>query len=174
MSYRDLSDEWEISKSAISQWAHSRVRERTLSWCDEDGNKFQDANELKKAKSTGKAFLGLNEAYAPVKTIGLPTPHDLTKDAAWKEGGDLWVKYDLELEDRKSVKVHSGVKEVLSEGLNTPEEEEPIEIIEKCEDEDEGVKVLSEIPDEDEKPFETDAPNKGNGGIELFEGILTL
>ena len=39
---------------------------------------------------------------APVKTIGLPVPYDLTKDAVWKEGGDLWVKYDLEIEDRKA------------------------------------------------------------------------
>ena len=110
----------------------------------------------------------------PVKTIGLPTPHDLTKDAAWKEGEELWVKYNLELEGMKGITDHSGVKEVSREGLNTSEDEEPIEIIEEHEDEVEGFKVLSEIPDEDEKTIETDAPNKGNGGIGLPEGILTL
>ena len=109
-----------------------------------------------------------------MKTIGLPTPHDLTKDAAWKEGEESWVKYNLELEGMKGITDHSGIKEVSSEDLNTPKEEEPIEIIEKYEDEDEGVKVLSEIPDEDEKNLKTDAPNKGNGGTELFEGVLAF
>ena len=50
---------------------------------------------------------------------------------AFKEIEELWVNYDLELEGKKGVKDHLGVKVVLSEGLNTPKEEEPIEIIEK-------------------------------------------
>jgi hypothetical protein len=90
-----------------------------LVWCDEDGNEFRDANDLKKAKSGGN-FLKLNPDYEPVRSIGLPTPYDLTGDELWQEGRALWKRYDLELEAGKGIKAHGGIKEVLSGGLNTP------------------------------------------------------
>ena len=74
------------------------------------------------------------------------------------------MKYDLELEGGKGIKAHSGIKEVLSDGLNTPEKVEPIEISEKCWDEEEGIKVLSSFSAMNKKNLKTGAPSKGNGG----------
>jgi hypothetical protein len=170
----EYAEEWGISKSAISQWAHLRVREGVLVWCDDDGNEFHDANELKKAKSTGKAFLRLNDGYAPVKSIGLPTPYDLTGDEEWKEGGAVWTRFDLELEARRGIKEHSGIKEVLRGGLNTPEKREPVEMSEKCEDEEEGIKVLSEIPVMNDENLKSDASGKGNGEAGKYFGVTLL
>jgi hypothetical protein len=144
VSYKDLSVEWGVSKPAISQWAYHRVTEGMLTWCVESGSAFADINELKKAKSSGRALLRLSESYTPCKSIGLPTPFDLTNDAAWKEDGALWLKYDLALEARQSIKVDSGIKEVLSEGLNTPQDSKPIDIGGNSADSREGIKVLSE------------------------------
>jgi len=177
-SYRVLSEEWGVSKSAISQWAYTRVKEGMLVWCDDSGNEFADANDLKKAKSSGKAFLRLSDTYMPSKSIGLPTPFDLTKDAAWEEGGPLSEKYDLELEARKGIKAPLAIKGALSSGLNTDDGGEPVDISENSDDEPEGFKALSEFMDSIEPEFPSDENHEGNGKgrsvIDPTEGILTV
>jgi DNA primase len=178
VSYRDMEKEWGISKSGVSQWANSRVRDGILVWCDESGAPITDANEIKKAKSAGKAFMTLSEADAPSESIGLPSPFDLTRDAAWKENGDLWRKFDLDLDSRQGVKVSSGVKEVFSGGLNTQGDGEPIDMSGNSEDAPEGIKVFSPdlaLSDQNEEAQEPAATKRQ---VDLFrdglEGVDVL
>jgi hypothetical protein len=86
----------------------------------------------------------VSEFYEPSNAIGLPTPYDLTGDAAWDEGADLWTKYDLALEAREGIKADSGIKVVLREGLNTLEGSEPINIMGQIVADNEGIKVFSQ------------------------------
>jgi DNA primase len=178
VSYTDLSQEWGISKSAVSQWAYHRVREGILAWCDESGGEFANIDELKKAKSSGRALLRISDSYTPSKSIGLPTPFDLTKDAAWKTDGALWNKYDLALEAREGIKAYSGIKEVLSEGLNTSQDSEPIDIGGNSGNKDEGIKVLSQDMGMDEENLETDESIAGKKKPKPFfdfsEGVLAI
>jgi DNA primase len=168
VSYRDMEKEWGISKSAVSQWAYSRVRDGILVWCDENGTPITDANEIKRAKSAGKAFVALSEADAPSESIGLPSPFDLTGDEAWKENGDLWRKFDLDLDSRHGARGCPGVKEVFSGGLNTRGESEPVDISGNSEDAPDGIKVFSpDLPLSDENE-QAEEPVETKRKIDLF------
>ena len=63
-----------------------------MSWCDEKGLGFKDVAEREKAKRSGRAY---------IKVAGgrfLPTVFELTGDARWDKGGDLYLAYDLRLD----------------------------------------------------------------------------
>jgi len=53
----------------------------------------RDVESLEKAKRSGNAYIRING------TIGLPTPYELAGDERWSPGGEMFMKYDLELED---------------------------------------------------------------------------
>jgi len=92
----ELAEREGVSRQAIHEWAKGLLESGKLLWCDSDGNSFGTPAALKKAKSRGEAFLRC------VTPSALPSPYDLTKDPAWREGGDLFKLYDLDLEGVKA------------------------------------------------------------------------
>jgi hypothetical protein len=75
-----------------------------LSWCNEEGEDFEDNAALKKAKHSGKAYLKINDSFHINDVTGLPTPFELTGDPRWDEGGELYRLYDLGLDRKPSVR----------------------------------------------------------------------
>jgi hypothetical protein len=92
----DLAERESVSRQAIHDWAKRLLESGNLLWCDSDGNSFDTPAALKKAKSRGEALLRC------VTPSALPSPYDLTGDPAWREGGDLFELYDLDLEGVKA------------------------------------------------------------------------
>jgi hypothetical protein len=135
-----------------------------IEWCDENGYHFVDDKALKKAKHQGTAHLKATETYRNETVKGLPTPHDLTGDPRWDEGGDLLKLYDLELEKRTALStVFTGVYPVFTPALNTVKEDEIVDIIEYSGDEPDGVYVFSQIPGGEGNNFENPQEGPGNG-----------
>jgi hypothetical protein len=122
VQYNSLKDAWGVSKPALSGWVNRRVRDGVLVWCDENGIEFSDDGDLKKAKQTGKAYVKTSDQNSQGNAIGLPSPYDLTGDPAWKEGGTLWAKYDLGLDQRFAIKVNGGLAIILHYPQNEPAE----------------------------------------------------
>ena len=92
MTPRALSEKTEVSTAAISQWLKPLIEKGVLDWCDEKGHGFMDVADLEKAKRSGRAYL---------KVAGgkrLPSVFELTGDARWDKGGDLYLAYDLHLD----------------------------------------------------------------------------
>jgi len=141
---KELAKKLGISGSAISGWSHKKEQEGVLSWCDEIDRTFGNEADLKKAKHSGKAYLRMSDTYTPVSVTGLPSPFDLTNDPAWKEGGELFQKYDLELKIKpESEEVFRGVYQVITAVVNTPGDEEAVDRINDSGDEKGGVKVFT-------------------------------
>jgi hypothetical protein len=63
-----------------------------VTWCDENGEAFDDISALKTAKHSGIAYIRI------VTGKSLPTPYELTGDPRWDKDGDLYALYDLHLE----------------------------------------------------------------------------
>jgi len=93
MTVKRMAKMTNVSAAAISQWLNPLISKGILSWCDENEEKFQDVESLEKAKRSGKAYVRING------TLGLPSPFELTGDERWLADGELFRKYDLELED---------------------------------------------------------------------------
>lgn len=152
---KELAKRLGVSGSAISGWSNKKVREEVLVWCDEFDEVFLNDKDLKKAKHSGKAYLKISDSYIPINVAGLPTPFDLTGDPKWDEGGELLLKYDLELKIKPVAdKVFTPVKEVLIPHLNTPVDKEPVNNINKSDDDRTGVKVFSLFGEEKAIDFE--------------------
>jgi hypothetical protein len=90
---RALSEKDNVTTASISQWLKPLIEKGILSWCDEKGNGFMDVSDLEKAKRSGRAYL------RALSWKRLPTLFELTGDARWDEGGDLYFAYDLHLDD---------------------------------------------------------------------------
>jgi hypothetical protein len=58
---RALSEKYNVSPAAISQWLKPLIDKGALNWCDEKGRVFLDAAKLEKAKRSGKAFVRVAE-----------------------------------------------------------------------------------------------------------------
>jgi hypothetical protein len=93
MSPKALSEKFNVSTAAISQWLKPLIEKSVLAWCDETGAEFRTETELEKAKRLGKAYLFV------VGGNSLPTLFQLTGDPRWDKKGDLYVAYDLNLDD---------------------------------------------------------------------------
>ena len=93
MTAKRISEMTGVSVAAISQWLNPLVSKGVLIWCDENGGQFPDVQSLEKAKRSGNAYVRMNG------TFGLPSPYDLTGDVRWSPNGELFMEYDLELED---------------------------------------------------------------------------
>jgi DNA primase len=92
ITLKALSETVRISKPAMSKWVDLRVQQGILTWCDAEGESFEDVCALIKAKKRGQAFICLaNRQY-------LPTPFELSGDPRWDQGGEFYVMYDLHLE----------------------------------------------------------------------------
>jgi len=61
-------------------------------WVHQKGCAFPDVKSLEKAKRSGKAYIKVANFNC------LPTADQLTGDEWWNKDGDLYQKYDLELE----------------------------------------------------------------------------
>jgi DNA primase len=101
VQYGTLASEWGVSKSALTGWVRGKLYDGILTWCDEDGEEFDDDPALKKAKHSGKAYLKINDSFNADDITGLPTPFELTEDPRWDEGGELYRLYDLVLDRRQ-------------------------------------------------------------------------
>ncbi|MBA3009648.1 MAG: hypothetical protein FP812_05330 [Desulfobacula sp.] len=97
LQLNDMVDAWGVSKTAVSTWVRAQVKDGTLEWCDEFGKIIDDERELKKLKSSGKAYVIANDSYKPTLINGLPTAYELTKDPAWDKDGALYKLYNLQL-----------------------------------------------------------------------------
>jgi hypothetical protein len=160
----NLAKIFRVSGAAISGWAWKSIQGGMIEWCDENGYHFVDDKALKKAKHQGTAHLKATETYRNETVKGLPTPHDLTGDPRWDEGGDLLKLYDLELEKRTALStVFTGVYPVFTPALNTVKEDEIVDIIEYSGDEPDGVYVFSQIPGGEGNNFENPQEGPGNG-----------
>jgi DNA primase len=104
VQYGTLTSEWGVSKSALTGWVRGKLYDGILSWCNEEGEDFEDNAALKKAKHSGKAYLKINDSFHINDVTGLPTPYDLTGDIRWDEGGELYRLYDLGLDRKPSVR----------------------------------------------------------------------
>jgi hypothetical protein len=118
----DMAAAWGVSKTAVSTWVKAQVKDGSLEWCDSDSNIIDDERELKRLKSSGKAYVTVNDAYKPTLVSGLPTAYQLTNDPAWKEDGALYELYDLQL--KGPVKEQKPTK-----AEEKPAKEDPVEDI---------------------------------------------
>jgi len=100
VQYKTMQNAWGISKMAVSSWINRRIREGILVFCNDIEEEFSEERELKKAKSSGKAYVMVCGNYSNVDSIGLPTPFELTGDPAWAEEGSMTEKYNLGLDNR--------------------------------------------------------------------------
>lgn len=90
---KTLSETWGVSGQAVSSWINKLGDKGVVNWCDENGYDFQNDQEAKTAKFSGKGFLKVVNDY----TVGLPTPFDLTGKSEWKKGGEQYENYYLDL-----------------------------------------------------------------------------
>jgi hypothetical protein len=97
VNYNDMVNAWGVSKTAVSKWAISQLKEGTIEWCDDTGEIIDDERELKRLQHSNKAFIIANDSYKPTLVTGLPTAYELTKDPSWDKDGTLYKLYDLQL-----------------------------------------------------------------------------
>lgn len=172
---KDLAKKLGVTVAAISAWARKKVQDGILTWCDESQRIFTSDADLKKAKHSGKAYLAIADGYTPVNAAGLPTPYDLTHDEKWNDGGELLLKYDLELKNKpKADKVFTGVNQVLTPELNTSKDNEPVKNISDSHEIDGGVKVLTQFEEGDKNIFtesQEKEPDNDNGN---GQGMMNL
>lgn len=95
ISMKDLAKVEKVSVPSLTEWVNLRSPRGLIVWCDEGGNEFPDRVTLDKAKHSGKAFIKVGYH------CGLPAPFELTGDARWQEGGELYEMFDLKLGARK-------------------------------------------------------------------------
>ena len=131
MTPRTLSEKTEVSTAAISQWLKPLIEKGVLDWCDEKGHGFMDVADLEKAKRSGRAYL---------KVAGgkrLPSVFELTGDASWDKGGDLYLAYDLHLDnDASDQALYPAGETVVDQDIILDDDSVTTEI-------ETGVKVLS-------------------------------
>ena len=144
VQYKALKEAWGITGPGITSWAKPRLKDQIIVWCNEDGDEFGDDRGLKKAKSSGNAYLRVNESYSAANIIGLPTAYELTGDSAWDHDGQLLKIYDLALDHRAPDKALSSAKRVLSTDPNTHNEGEVIDRIDESCENDMGIKVIGD------------------------------
>ncbi|MDQ1276172.1 MAG: primase, partial [Euryarchaeota archaeon] len=183
VSQKELAEKFGVSKQIISSWTKKQIEEGILTWCQENGNSFTDEKDLKKAKHSGKAFLTIMDDHTSLDTSGLPTPYDLTNDLRWDEGGEMLVKYDLNLNGKAGISQVSsgcqvGVNQVSAPILDTYNKDQGVDNIKYLNDKDMGVNVSIpeeriyeklEIDDEDEEEI-IDSENEGGwfGAVENY------
>ena len=98
ISLKDLAIKAGVERPTISKWLKNPdVREAVL-WCKKNGDEFADEEEMRKAKRSGDAYLKIRDDFTPTVTATLPTPYELTNDPVWQKGGELYDKYNLELD----------------------------------------------------------------------------
>ena len=90
---RALSEKDGVSTAMISQWSKPLIEKGVLSWCDEKGNGFMGVADLEKAKRSGRAYLTVSGGKR------LPTVFEITGDVRWDKGGELYLAYDLHLDN---------------------------------------------------------------------------
>ena len=129
---RALSEKDGVSTAMISQWLKPLIEKGVLSWCDEKGHGFMGVPDLEKAKRSGRAYL---------KVVGgcfLPTVYELTGDARWDKGGDLYLANDLELAGE------AGDREFFQDEETVVDQDIIFDDDSETSDEKPAVKVLSE------------------------------
>lgn len=136
----DMAEAWGVSKTAVSTWVKAQVKEGSLEWCDEFGKITDDDRELKRLKSSGKAYVIANDAYKPTLAAGLPTAYQLTKDPAWKEDGALYGLYDLDLKGHVNSQ-----KPAMKKVEKEPVKEEPVKEEPVKEDPDKDIKEEEDV-----------------------------
>ena len=157
--FKDLARELGISAAALSGWVKKRAVDGVIEWCDETGQAFVDDKDLTKAKKSGRAFLKISDNFQVIKTTGLPTPFDLTKDPRWDTNGDLLQLYDLDLEGRSAVRFSTAVKPVFVYDQNTINDSDIVESIDESDKKDDAVKVFSEKRGKDDNVSSPDIPD---------------
>lgn len=90
---RMISEEFDISRPAVSKWLAPLVEQGVLTWCDGNGKPFADERIAQKAKHSGAAYLKVTAQRT------LPTPFEISGDPSWAEGGNLFKLYNLHLDD---------------------------------------------------------------------------
>lgn len=115
VQYNTLKSEWGISKSGLTVWVRGKLYDSILSWCDKDGEDFEDDVALKKAKHSGKAYIKINDSFNADDVTGLPTPFELTGDPRWAADGELLLLYDLELDKREARDISAADEAVITE-----------------------------------------------------------
>jgi DNA primase len=166
--FKKLATDWALSKAGVTTWVRKRVQDGILQWCDKDGVLYRDKEELRRAKHAGEAFLKIAASFLAVDTSGLPSPHELSKDPAWDETGELFEKYDLQLNQRAQVKQKSSqVRETLSLD-DAPVEED--------QDEDEGLNILpfkqvERYKESEPEPKPTLTPDLCRAGCKHFDYV---
>ena len=90
---RALSKKEGVSTATISQWLKPLIEKGVLNWCDEKGHGFMSVPDLEKAKRSGRAYLTV------VGGRFLPTVFELTGDPGWDKDGELYLVYDLHLDN---------------------------------------------------------------------------
>jgi hypothetical protein len=154
---KTLADARGVSVQAISGWVNRRVKDGIIVWCDKEGREFENEQEEKRAKSSGKGFIKVADSYSIVSTTGLPTPYELTDEPNWDSDGELLKKYDLKLDSRSgNGEVSRGIKGVSTPPIDTPDESYPIDNVKDSGDEEGGIKVST--------------PNLGGGDKNLEPG----
>ena len=129
---RALSEKDGVTTASISQWLKPMIEKGVLDWCDEKGIGFKDVADLEKAKRSGRAYLTVSGGKR------LPTVFELTGDARWDKGGDLYLAYDLHLDGDQ-------VEHVINPDEETVSGQDMIfDAEDQTSDEKPAVKVLSE------------------------------
>ncbi|HUT70661.1 MAG TPA: CHC2 zinc finger domain-containing protein [Desulfatiglandales bacterium] len=168
VQYKTLKEEWGITTQGVSLWVAPRVKEGSITWCNEDRNEFADDKELAKAKRRGTAFIKISDDYAATDTIGLPSPYELTGDPKWDEGGELLKTYDLRLDAREV----SSIKAVSSAPLDTSETGNIVNIIDYFDDETEGIKVSSQNREDESPKSKDEEPASGQTTTQLLKPYI--
>jgi hypothetical protein len=129
---RSLSEKTGVSTAAISQWLKPMIEKGILNWCDGRGLGFNDVAERESAKRSGKAYLKV--AWG----CRLPTVFELTGDSRWDKGGELYLAYDLHLDEESGEQaLYQGEETVVDQDIIFDDEHVP-------ENGKAAVKVLSE------------------------------
>ena len=129
---RALSKKDGISTAMISQWSKPLIGKGVLDWCDEKGHGFRGVADLEKAKRSGKAYL---------KVVGgrfLPTVFELTGDSRWDKGEELYLAYDLHLDN------DADEQEFYQDDETVSRQDIIFDTEDHTSDENQAVKVLSE------------------------------
>jgi len=90
---RMISEAFNISRPAVSNWLTPLLEQGVLVWCDVNGRPFANERTKQKAKHSGSAFIKVTNHRI------LPTPFEISGDPSWVEGGNLFKLYDLHLDD---------------------------------------------------------------------------
>ena len=129
---RALSENEGVSTATISQWLKPLIGKGVLNWCDENGNGFMRVAELEKAKRSGRAYLMVSDGKR------LPTVFELTGDSRWDKGGDLYLAYDLHLDN------DVGERAFYPDDKTVGEQDMIFDAEDQTSDDKPAVKVLSE------------------------------